>query len=212
MKKFTQAEINTAFICCKLTKLIGPVTVKSLFNGYGVFKNEHMFAIYQKKLLYIRATKQLADLLLQAGAIPYPYTVSSTVKYFYLPDSITKDDEKYKMYLNLSITQIIHEKQQQRKKRKSQIRDLPNLSIKHERLLGRIGVKNVKEFRRRGPEKIFVQLKEIIWLKDLTLYWKLVGALHLKHESLLTTKEREEHLQRLDFVLAQTNYPKETLR
>lgn len=211
MKKFTQTEINTAFISQKLAKLIGPVTVKSLFNGYGVFKNEHMFGIYQRKFFYIRATKEFAALLLKLGATPCPYTSSSAAQYFYLPDEITQDDEKYRLYLNLSIAQVAYEKKRKKKKKQSQIRDLPNLSIKHERLLGRIGVRNVKEFKRRGPAKIFTQLKGIILIEGLGLYWKLVGALYLKHDSLLTREEKEEHLRLLNIALAQENYPQETL-
>lgn len=211
MKKLTQTEINTASICHKLSKLIGPVTAKSLFNGYGIFKNEHMFGIYQKKFFYIRATAQFAELLRQIGATPCPYISTTSAQYFHLPDEITEDDEKYKSYLELSIAQVKFEKSQKKRKKQSQIRDLPNLSIKHERLLARIDVKNVKEFKRRGPEKVFVQLKSIILLEGLELYWKLVGALYLKHYSLLTREEKEKHLVLLNIALAQENYPPETL-
>ncbi|MFC0308974.1 TfoX/Sxy family DNA transformation protein [Gallibacterium trehalosifermentans] len=208
MQKFTQTEINTAVIREKLEQLIGSVTAKSLFYGYGLFKNNCMFGIYQKHFFYIRATGALAKLLLQKGAIPNPYTTPSN-QYFYLPDEIINNDDEFRLYLNLSIEQVKQEKQKLIKKRKNQIRDLPNLSIKHERLLAKIGVKNVKEFKKRGPEKIFVELKDMILIESLDLYWKLIGAFYLKHESLLSKSEKEERLKLLNLLLIQAGYPEE---
>ncbi|MFC0322608.1 TfoX/Sxy family DNA transformation protein [Gallibacterium melopsittaci] len=210
MKKLTQTEINTACILQKLTELIGPVTAKSLFYGYGIFKNEYMFGIYQKNFFYLRATDELSKLLLRLGAVPNPYTNPSN-QYFYLPKEITDNDEQYRLYLILSIEQVKQEKKRIIKKKKNQIRDLPNLSIKHERLLARIGVKNVKDFRRQGPAMIFVELKKIILIENLNLYWKLVGAFYLKHDSLLTLTEKEEHLRLLNIKLLQAGYPEEFL-
>lgn len=48
-------------VCSLLDQLVGNVSFKNLFTGYGLFhKEETMFAIWQNKKLYLRGEGVLA--------------------------------------------------------------------------------------------------------------------------------------------------------
>ena len=56
------------------------------------------------------------------------------------------------------------------------IRDLRNLGIRSERMLQQIGVHSVQELRRRGPIRVYAELKRAGVTGSLNLFWALAGA------------------------------------
>lgn len=57
------------------------------------------------------------------------------------------------------------------------IRDLRNLGARSEAMLGRIGVHDVEELRRRGAVRTFAELKRADVTSSLNMFWALAGAL-----------------------------------
>ncbi|AEC16917.1 TfoX/Sxy family DNA transformation protein [Gallibacterium anatis] len=202
---------NTDEVSRIMGELVGTVVIKSLFNGYGIFKDSHMFAIYRNNVVYIRAVGELAKLILQLGGVPYPYTSPSNM-YFYLPKEITEDKQKYRSLILLSIEQVKQEKQQTKKKRQSRIKDLPNLNFKHELLLDRVDIKNVRTLRQVGAIETYIRIRKLIGNVHLDLFWKLVGALQHRYYSLITYEERLQLLQELNFALKNANLSEESMK
>ncbi|EIJ68565.1 TfoX/Sxy family protein [Pasteurella bettyae] len=90
--------------------------------------------------------------------------------------------------------------------RKERIKELPNLSIKHERLLAKIDIYDVKTFKEVGPFRCFIQLKQKGIPINIELFWLLLAALQNKHVSLLTHAERKQALLILNKMLVEAGY------
>lgn len=70
----TQQTENTAEILALLRRLLNSdVTSRPLFIGHGIFYDGTMFAIYQKRELYLKADGDLIDELLAHGSYPWAY-------------------------------------------------------------------------------------------------------------------------------------------
>jgi hypothetical protein len=57
------------------------------------------------------------------------------------------------------------------------VRDLRNLGTRSEQMLAQIGVHDVAELRRRGPVRVFAELRHAGVTTSLTMFWALAGAL-----------------------------------
>lgn len=185
----------------ELERLIGPVKVKALFNGYGVFKEDDMFGIIVNTIFYLRAEKPLAQKLLQLGAVPCKYNKLHAY-YYSVPHCIRQDDEAFSHLLLRAIEQVKQQKQQIKRRKQYLIKALPNLNVKDERLFARVGIKTVSELRKVGAVNTFIRVKKLGVEPSLSLFWRLVGALEGKHCSLISVTERQKHLRSLNTALA----------
>ena len=80
--------------------------------------------------------------------------------YYALTESILKDNVLMRTLIILSITQIRKEKLDSALSKIGRIRDLPNLSVKYERALKKVGIDNVDILRQIGAENAIVRLKK----------------------------------------------------
>lgn len=193
----------------EISELVGPVTVKNLFNGYGFFKKKRMFAIYINNAIFIRGKGQLAEYFKKSGAASFiakmPHCNIKLKDYYRFPISVITNKSFYKIILQLSIQQTLYLYEQEMLKKLNRIKELPNLSIKHERLLAKIGVFDVKEFQEKGPVWCFVQLRKEGFSVNLKLFWALLGALHNCHQYVLPDEVRVEALIELNNTLDEAN-------
>ena len=98
-------------VCSILDQLVGNVTFKNLFTGYGLFhKEETMFAIWQNKKLYLRGEDELAIQLSKLGC--EPFTTNELNKrfvlsqYYALSDQVMCNNMLCRKLIILSIQQI----------------------------------------------------------------------------------------------------------
>ncbi|HDR1217184.1 TPA: TfoX/Sxy family protein, partial [Pasteurella multocida] len=140
----TKTEKETLEIRKILSELIGEVTAKGLFASYGLFHEKIMFGLYQNNVFYLKAEGDLALFLESQGAASYlakqapsKLNISS---YYRLPRKITSDKSLYKQILEQSLRQIKDQKRAEALAKKNRIKELPNLSIKHERLLEKVEI------------------------------------------------------------------------
>jgi DNA transformation protein and related proteins len=56
------------------------------------------------------------------------------------------------------------------------IRDLRNLGVRSEQMLAQIGVHSAQELRRRGPVRVFFELRSAGISSSLNMLWALAGA------------------------------------
>ncbi|TCP97332.1 regulator of competence-specific genes [Cricetibacter osteomyelitidis] len=190
----------------ELTELLGPITVKKLFTGYGFFSEEHMFGIWCNGHFYVRAENDLADYLCSMGATHWieDCKMKLAISHYYLIlDDLKTDKDNYQKLLISSIQQIKSNKTKFIMKNTERIRNLPNLSLKHERLLGKINIHSASELYIVGAEVAFARLKKY-YASNITLniYWALLGALKRKYVDTLTQVEKMNALTKLNKVLA----------
>ena len=175
----------------ELAPIIGDVKIKNLFAGYGIFYSEMMFAIYQNGSLYLRAEDELAQYLESLGAAAYsrnPDCSDVLVLYHYYQ-------------LPLAVQQIQTKKLTEALAKKSRIKELANLSIKHERLLAKINIYTVDEFRSLGATNSYVRLKKLGIPINIDMLWRFAAALKNKHVHLLTEKEKHTLFVRVNELL-----------
>ena len=85
--------------------------------------------------------------------------------------------------------------------KKRRIKELINLSIKHERLLAKIQVYDVETFKTVGAANCYVRLKKLGISVNISLYWSLAAALLNKYVTLLTAQEKKKLTAELNTAL-----------
>ena len=210
---------NITKVCDLLNQLIGDVTSKNLFTGYGLFhKQKDMFAVWVNNKVYLRAKDELSIKLKGLGC--KSFTTNELNKrfvlsdYYALTESILKDNVLMRTLIILSITQIRKEKLDLALSKIGRIRDLPNLSIKYERALNKVGVDNVDTLRKIGAENAIVRLKKadisaseaFYWRLRGAFYWRLRGALENRNCEFYTEKEKERGLSKLNEILSANGF------
>lgn len=193
-------------VCSLLDRLVGNVSFKNLFTGYGLFhKEETMFAIWQNKKLYLRGEGVLAIQLTKLGCEPFitnelnkRFVLS---QYYALSDQVLRSNRLCRKLIILSIKQILEQKLECKLRKLNRLKDLPNLTIKHERALIKVGITNVAMLREIGAENALVELKKSGSGATLDFYWKLVCALQNKNSQMLSQAEKERLLKKLNEVL-----------
>lgn len=193
-------------VCSLLDQLVGNVSFKNLFTGYGLFhKEETMFAIWQNKKLYLRGEGVLAIQLTKLGC--ESFTTNELNKrfvlsqYYALSDQVLRSNRLCRKLIILSIKQILEQKLECTLRKLNRLKDLPNLTIKHERALIKVGITNVAMLREIGAENALVELKKSGSGATLDFYWKLVCALQNKNSQMLSQAEKERLLKKLNEVL-----------
>lgn len=203
-------ESRTSDIRQTLNELIGEITAKNLFTGYGLYKEGIMFGIYQNGIFYLRAEKKLASYLESQGAVSFtvmePNSRVAISNYYHLPKALTRDKELFKKLIELSIQQVKAQKLSDELSKKTRIKDLPNLTIKHERLLMKINVNTVQQFKVVGAVFCYVKLKSIGIPVNINLFWNLSAALLNKNVNLLTLAEKENLLVGLNKKLEREGF------
>ena len=193
-------------VCSLLDQLVGNVTSRNLFTGYGLFhKGETMFAIWQNKKLYLRGEEELASYLIRLGC--EPFTTNEVNKrfvlsqYYALSNQVIGNNALCRKLVILSIKQIQKQKLKRTLNKLNRLKDLANLTIRHERALIKAGILDVKMLREIGAENAIVRLKKAGSGATLDFYWKLVGALLNKNSQMFTKAEKEALLKKLNEVL-----------
>lgn len=193
-------EEKTYLIRAKLNKLIGYVTARHIFGGYGLFKDKNMFALYKNDIFYLRATGDFIQTLLMLKGKKYSSTIKD-IAYISIPAGIMKDYDYFKELLLFSIGQIKSEQKQLKYVKKDQIKELANFNIKYERLLNKVGIETVREFRRYGAVNTYILLLKANIDVNLNVFWRLIAAIEQRHYSLLTREEKLKHLKILNYYL-----------
>lgn len=63
-----------AAYCAELLSALGPVRVKRMFGGHGLYVDEVFIAIVAGETLYLKADAQSAPRFEKAGCAPFTYT------------------------------------------------------------------------------------------------------------------------------------------
>lgn len=196
----------------RLEEVLGDVRSKTLFSGVGIFYQDHMFALYKKGGFYLRAKEVLSDDLVKIGAIRWDNDgVPSNLKvrdYYLIPSDYITDDRKASCLLDLilrSLSQIEEEKLVLELEKARLIRNLPNMSVKYERLFAKVGITTISELREIGAGRAYVLLKTKGFFVTKHLFWKTYAALKNKHVEVLTKEEIEEGFKEINALLAQAN-------
>ncbi len=105
-----QYKENLNLLKIRLSELVGDVTTKNLFSGFGFFKDKLMFGLFLNDVLYLKAKDELANYIVKelGGASCLARTNETYLSlshYYRLPADIIRDDEKLKKITLMCIKQ-----------------------------------------------------------------------------------------------------------
>ncbi len=78
-------------------ELFGPITVRKMFGGYGVYYDGLMFALVSDDALYLKADAENASWFEERGLPPFEYEKNGkrvTMSYRLAPDDIMDDRDE----------------------------------------------------------------------------------------------------------------------
>ena len=77
---------------------LGPIEIRRMFGGAGVFLGDAMFALVVDDILYMKSDAQLAEAYRQAGSEPFTYQTREGTRtlggFLSLPDSALDDPDE----------------------------------------------------------------------------------------------------------------------
>ena len=101
---------------------LGPVRIKSMFGGAGVYADELMFAIIADDVLYLRVDGETEARFRDAGSEPFLYKARDgrdmAMSYWRAPDEALDSPDEAAPWARLSIEAALR-KQGSKRKRKS---------------------------------------------------------------------------------------------
>lgn len=190
-----------------IKELIGPVTSKRLFTGHGIFKDNNIFILYEGEKAYLHATGELVDILYKLGSRRYQkgdYLIKpdqALYNYYELSDRIIQNSKLFKKLMQVSIAHIEDAKLKEKLLKKNRIKELINLSIKHERLLMKADIYTVEEFKEIGAYNAYVRLRKLGIDASFELFLALYSALKNINMYTLSAQEKERLLRKLNDIL-----------
>ena len=76
--------------------LLGPISSKRMFGGYGIYHDGLMFGLVADDVLYLKADKKSENLFIDLGLSPFEYEKNGKkmkMSYFLAPEEIYDDPE-----------------------------------------------------------------------------------------------------------------------
>ena len=89
-----------------LFSALGPVRVRRMFGGQGIYRDELMFALEAGGALYLKADRETAGAFVKAGSRQFVYTKGGKpmpMSYWRLPDSAVDDPEEAARWGRLAV-------------------------------------------------------------------------------------------------------------
>ncbi|QLD34112.1 TfoX/Sxy family DNA transformation protein [Mannheimia varigena] len=173
--------------------IIGEIRIKTYFSYYAIFKNNFMIALYQNKATFLRISQyDIADI----SQHPNTYNLSDdkiglqSRKFHFIPSSILSDTRKFSSLIRSTINELESEKQKTNKKRSTQIRNLPNMNLKLERMLKKVGINSIQDFIQIGYISTFIRLTLHGFEPTEDLLFKLNGALNHQYIYTFTVQQK----------------------
>lgn len=184
--------------------VIGAIRLKTYFSYYAVFKDGLMIALYQNGATYLRiAKKDIEHIRQHLGTYilcDEKIGIQSR-KFHYMPHSLLLDTTKFKSLLFNITEELKLEKKKLHQKRATQIRNLPNMNLKLERMLKKVGITSIQDFTEEGYMATFIKL--ILQGFDVSedLLFKLNGALNHQYIYTFTDQQKRELMQEANQAL-----------
>lgn len=202
---------QTQYIRDLLYPIIGETRAKIYFSYYAIFKNKLMIGLYKNEQFYLRASKMVIDEI--QNTIGVELLLDSQIgihaKNFYLlPPLILENLCDYSHWIYAIAHEISQQQQTTSIERKDLIRTLPNMNIRIERILKKLGITSVNEFISKGEIDIFIELIKIGVEANDTFLFKLYGAINHKYIHTLTPTEKSNLLSEANQALYQAGLRK----
>lgn len=101
---------------------LGPVSIKRMFGGAGVYAGEVMFALIADDQLYLKVDDALKNALAKEGSAPFTYQKKdgeqAVMSYYALPESAVDDPAEASSWARRALDVALKAKRPKAKKRR----------------------------------------------------------------------------------------------
>lgn len=175
--------------------IIGSFRLKTYFSYYAIFKNNVMIALYQNHSTYLRISakhKEFIDNHSETYNLSDDKISLQSKSFYYIPNSILTNSNLFQELINSTLAELDQKEQETYRKKTTQIRHLPNMNLKLERMLKKVGIHSIQDFMKVGYIYAFIKLVEKGVDATAELLFKLNGA--LSHQYIYTFTEQQKRL------------------
>lgn len=169
------------------TELRAGISHRSMFGGTGYFLDDAMFLLIHEGRPYLRGGANLTAQFEHLGCQQLAYQKrlgQAKLDYFNIQKLYDNNFELFKTLFHASTEAAILDRGKAGVVKR--LRDLPNLQLKIERMLVRVGIEDVEILFAIGSAQAFMKLQLVYGFDlNLDLLWKLEGALISVHYRLL---------------------------
>ncbi|WP_409307180.1 TfoX/Sxy family DNA transformation protein [Pectobacterium sp. B1J-3] len=175
---------------------LGDITTRSQFGGYSIAANKIIFGVVSGGELYLRASKKDKDQFHDRSMPALVYTkrgIPIQLDYYLVDDSLWENHLQLLHFARMALAGAQYDKAA--KSRKGRLKDLPNLNHDLERLLWKVGIKNIDELQQCGAKKSYLKLRSVRANLSVNTLLALAGAICGTHQAALPIGLRNELLE-----------------
>ncbi|MDN2483877.1 TfoX/Sxy family DNA transformation protein [Vibrio agarivorans] len=167
------------------------VDVKQAFGTAAIHVDGIYFASIQNELLHIRSGNEDKELFEKLGWEKRTYQkkhIQVTTGYYTVPSQYLRpQSELLRDLINQSYLSACKDRENQTIEKTERVKDLPNLSLKIERMFKKAGITTVEQLRLAGSVYAYLRLN----IDNPEILWRIEGALRGVHYSTLSIEERQ---------------------
>lgn len=179
----------------------GDLRSQSMFGGYGICKDNIMFALVSEGKFYLRANSKLESTFINQGMEQYIYHkkgVPVFMKYYQVHQALWQNEEKLRSFLSCAFVAAMMDSKKKNSPQCTRLKDLPNLTLATERLLWLVNVESVEDLIKAGALETFIKIREIRKDVKTELLFSLAGAILGCHAAALPNEVRQALLDGLN--------------
>ena len=185
---------------------LGKISSRSQFGGYSLSVESVVFALVSDGDLYLRACEEVKPYIIERKMEPLLFTrrgIPVVLDYYRVDDPLWEEPEQL-----LELSQLcLKGAQQQRKTQhnRRRLKDLPNLSLKLEVQLRKVGVSTIEMLKELGAKRTWLKLYACNRNLGINILFALQGAIQGLHcEALPSSVKEELRLWHLETLLCQS--------
>ncbi|KGT94220.1 competence protein TfoX [Erwinia typographi] len=172
---------------------LGVIHSRSQFGGYSLSVERVVFALVSEGELYLRACEEARPYLIERKMEPLLFNkrgIPVALEYYRVDGSLWEEPEQLVALSQLCLRGASQERTLQQKNRR--LKDLPNLSLKLEVQLRRVGISTVEMLKEQGAKRSWLKLQAKNKNMGITILFALQGAIQGLHCEALPVAIKEE--------------------
>ncbi|WP_049854902.1 TfoX/Sxy family DNA transformation protein [Dickeya fangzhongdai] len=175
---------------------LGNILSRSQFGGYSIAADGVIFALVSSGELYLRAAQHNEDFFLDRQTPKLIYTkrgLPVPLNYYLVGEVLWRDEPGLLELASQSLQGARQDKTA--KKRCIRLKDLPNINHDLERLLWKVGIRNIDELHRLGAKTSYLKLRSVSQNLSVNVLLALAGAICGVHQAALPQGMRSELIE-----------------
>lgn len=103
--------------------------VRAMFGGYGVYQNDHMFAIIVNDMLYLKSDAMVQREFEEKGLAPFTYVArgkSVSLRYYEAPSEVFDESESMRIWVEKALGASIRQRSNSANKHRRRSQEKPS--------------------------------------------------------------------------------------